>query len=286
VLVRVLAAVSRASRDTTERMWELELAHTRMRAEMEIERHRALSQMVAGVAHELNTPLGLAHASADLIERRCGTGALAECARGDPTAGAVLTDVAEACGLLRRNVTRAHALVESFKRLSVRQLSDGEERVDVATVVRDAVELFGPSARDAGLDVRIEDRRDGRAAEWTGSPGQLTQVLFNLLSNAERYAYDAGGSVEIVIADSELDGAPAVELTVRDFGRGIAPEDRERVFEPFFTTGRARGGTGLGLSIVHGIVTSAMAGQVDVESALGEGAAVSATLPLKRPATP
>ncbi len=280
VLVRALGALSRATREATERMWEQELARERVRAEMEIERHRALVQMVAGVAHELNTPLGLAHTAADMIEKRCHATALAERADGSPAARRVLDDVLEASGLLRRNVVRAHALVETFKQVSVQQLSDAVETVDVAHVVADIVSLFELNAREAQLTVRVEDRRDPDARSWTGSPSQLTQVLLNLLTNVERYAYpDGRGDVEIALATVRSDGARAVELTVRDFGRGLTPEQRAQIFEPFFTTGRGRGGTGLGMTIVHGLVTSALDGTIAVESELGRGTAVKVTLP-------
>ena len=280
VLVRALGALSRATREATERMWEQELARERVRAEMEIERHRALVQMVAGVAHELNTPLGLAHTAGDMIEKRCHASALAERADGDPAARRVLDDVLEASGLLRRNVVRAHSLVETFKQVSVQQLSDAVETVDVANVVADIVSLFELNAREAQLALRVEDRRDPDARSWTGSPGQLTQVLLNLLTNVERYAYpDGRGDVEIALATVRSDGARALELTVRDFGRGLTPEQRAQIFEPFFTTGRGRGGTGLGMTIVHGLVTSAMDGTIAVESEPGRGTAVKVTLP-------
>jgi signal transduction histidine kinase len=240
------------------------------------------------VAHELNTPLGLAHTAADLIENRCQATALAERASGDTATRQVLDDVLEAAGLLRRNVVRAHALVESFKQVSVRQSSDRVETVDLAEVVADVVALFELNARRAGLEVRVLDRRDPAAGPWTGSPSQLTQVLLNLLTNVERYAYpgDGGGAVEVRLGTAHLDARPAVEVVVRDFGRGIAPEHRSQLFEPFFTTGRGRGGTGLGLTIVHNLVTSAMGGAIDVDSRPGEGTTVTVTLPMRGPRPP
>ena len=284
-LIRVLGALSRTTREASERMWAQELARERVRAEMEVERHRSLAQLVAGVAHELNTPLGLAHTAADLIEKRCQASALAERASGDTAAQAILDDVLEAAGLLRRNVVRAHALVESFKQVSVRQLSDRVETVDVAEVVADVVGLFTLNARRANLDVRVDDCRDANAGAWSGSTSQLTQVLLNLLTNAERYAYpgDRGGAVEITLGTARLDARPAVELIVRDFGCGIAAEHRSQIFEPFFTTDRGRGGTGLGLTIVHSLVTSAMGGTIDVTSEDGGGTRVTVTLPMRRP---
>jgi signal transduction histidine kinase len=119
------------------------------------------------------------------------------------------------------------------------------------------------------------------AAAWLGYRGYLTHVLFNLLTNVVRYAYPdgAGGAVEIVIAADHGGKEEQFVLTVRDFGRGIAPSDLPRVFEPFFTTGRARGGTGLGLAIVHGIVTSGLQGMIDLGSEPGHGTTVTLRFP-------
>ena len=98
----------------------------------------------------------------------------------------------------------------------------------------------------------------------------------------ERYAYpgQGGGRAEVVLAGD--DGS--VELTVRDFGRGIPPENLERVWEPFFTTGRSRGGTGLGLSVVNSLVSDGMHGSVDIRSERGQGTSVRIRLPRTHPA--
>ncbi len=281
VVVQVLAALSRMVRGATERLLSQELAREKLHAEMEIARHRALGQMVAGVAHELNTPLGIANTAADLIENRCRAGPLAEHAAADPALGAIVDDVLEAGALLRRNVVRAHGLVESFKQVSAREASERLETVDVAQVVDDVLALFRLNARRASLTVSFHDRRDPGDAPWTGAPGHLTQILLNLLTNAERYAYPdgGGGAVEIVLATATVAGGRGLALTVRDFGCGMAPAHRAQIFEPFFTTGRSRGGTGLGMAIVHSLVTSALGGTIGVDSEVGRGTSVTVTFP-------
>ena len=99
--------------------------------------------------------------------------------------------------------------------------------------------------------------------------GLLSQVLLNLLTNVERYAYarETGGPVEIVLGQT-ADGRnePCSAIIVRDSGRGMAPETRDRIFEPFYTTGRGKGATGLGMAIVHNLMTSALEGTVEVTS--------------------
>jgi signal transduction histidine kinase len=285
VVVRVVAALSRLIRDATERLWQQDLAREKLHADMEAARHRALGQLVAGVAHELNTPLGIAHTAADLIENRCRDPAIALAAREDAALRARLDDVLEASRLLRGNVVRAHRLVESFKQVSAGQISGTDETVDVAEVVREVLDLFALNARRAHLEVRFTDRRTPSDGTWTGPPSRLAELLLNLLTNVERYAYPdgAGGAVELELATATIAGRPGVELTVRDHGAGIPVEHRAQIFEPFFTTGRGLGGTGLGLAIVHNVVTAVLGGTIRVDSEPGRGTSVTVVLPSKQP---
>ena len=114
-----------------------------------------------------------------------------------------------------------------------------------------------------------------------GYLGYLTQIILNLLTNVERYAYPAGtgGRVDITLADGPAGRDPSYVIRVRDYGAGIPAADLERVFEPFFTTGRSKGGTGLGLAIVHNLVTAGLKGTITLQSAPGEGTEAIITVP-------
>ncbi|MEZ4866016.1 MAG: hybrid sensor histidine kinase/response regulator [Caldilineaceae bacterium] len=249
--------------------------------EMEMERHRALAQMVAGVAHELNTPLGIAYTAADMIVKRLQDPKLAAVLSQEPTLVRNLDKMSRAADLLMRNLTQAHKLVQNFKMISVNQLTDKPEPVVLPQLVEEIVELFEISARQAKLTISIQAALGECDPTWVGYPSYLTQVLMNLLSNIVQYAYPAGegGCVEIYITTAIMDDLPGFTLRVRDHGRGIAPDQLERVFEPFFTTGRLHGGTGLGLAIVHSIVTTAFRGHIHIDSALGQGTTVHLTFP-------
>ncbi|MDF1665592.1 MAG: HAMP domain-containing sensor histidine kinase, partial [Planctomycetota bacterium] len=113
--------------------------------------------------------------------------------------------------------------------------------------------------------------------DWEGYPGFLTQVLMNLLSNTERYAFGKDQAGKVVIKLER--GTSTFALTVSDNGAGIAEKDMSKIFEPFFTTGRKQGGTGLGLSISWNLVTEALKGTLSVESTLGEGSAFRIEIP-------
>lgn len=265
LLSGVLGNLAQYVRTNTERLVRNELEQRALRAEMEVERLRSLTQMVAGVAHELNTPLGIVQTASSIIRQRLASGDL--------------DDVQEAATLLEANVERAHRLVQSFKQVAADTLTDPLERVSLLEVVQETVQLFTINAREAGMEVAVISELDDPM--WVGYRGYLGQVVFNLLTNIERYAYPngTGGRVEI-----RLDAIDAgFRLTVQDWGSGIPPDSLSHVWEPFFTTGRAQGGTGLGLAIVRNIVNSRLGGEVDLTSEAGQGTTVSVHLPQVTP---
>ena len=252
-----------------------------LRAEATLERHRSLAQMVAGVAHEINTPLGIASTALSIIENRLSTPRIKSFFTGGEQDRELLADIMDAAVLLKKNVVRAHKLVETFKKISVNQVTDNKETVDLATLLADAVELYKINARQAKLAIAIDCSRVEGKTEWIGYPGYLTQVMMNFLQNIERYAYPdgQGGQVDIAVTDEDSNSDGQFTLVVRDYGQGIGPENLAKVFEPFFTTGRGKGGTGLGLAIVNSIVTSILKGTITVSSELGKGTSFSVTFP-------
>lgn len=264
-------------RTTTEHLLRTELEQRALRAEMELEKFRALAQMVAGVAHEINTPIGIVNTAASVIRQRIGS-----IAASAPEAAGLsdFGDVREAVDLMTANIQRAHRLIASFKQLSASHCVDPRETLSLVALVEDILGLFAINARRARLDIRVVNGLHG-GATWIGYRGILTQVLLNLLTNAERYAYPGGdgGPVEIRIAETSEKPDAMFLMSVRDFGRGIPAEDVKRVFEPFYTTGRDKGGTGLGLAIIQNLVTARLKGTVDVASRLNEGTAVTLTFP-------
>lgn len=238
-----------------------ELERQRLTCEAEAARLRALSHLVMGVAHELNTPL-------EVINQAC------ELAARDGN-----DDMREAVRLIRHNVTRAGELIRRFRGLSVSEIADQIQLVDVAGAVTDAIAMYRASTLEPKLQIIVVDRLDGAAdgaGPWQGHRLYFTHVLVNLLANAEHHAYrDAGGLVEIVLArrDNRL------LVTVSDQGVGIADGDVERVVSPFFTTGGSPGRGGLGLAVVHNLVTAGMRGTLRIESEAGAGTRVLLEFP-------
>lgn len=279
MISELVSGVSSKIRGVNEKFLVQILEKERVRAEMERERYRSLAQLVAGVAHEINTPLGIVNTAASIIAESLSDERTTRL-RADPATAAVIGDIEEAASLIQGNLARANKLVQSFKNLSVAQVIERREEVSLVAVIEEIVTLFGPQAKRANVDVMIV--APDQPLQWIGYPGYLGQIVLNFLSNIERYAYPdgAGGKAEITLEDA---GEAGYRIVVRDWGAGIAPDDLARVFEPFFTTGRARGGTGLGMAIVHNLVTTALHGTIAIDSAPGKGTTLTLTLPREVP---
>jgi signal transduction histidine kinase len=280
ILVNIFTNLTTMVRQNVERVIQEEVAARMLQTQMELERHRALSLMVSGVAHEINTPLGTANTAASLVKRQL-TGETITAMAKDEAARVVLEDVVDAISLIERNIVRAHKLVQEFKKVSVGQLTATRENLILSEAIAEVVDLFRINAKQARLDIRIHNELPAGNEQWEGYLGYLSQVLTNLLTNVERYAYPAGtgGVVDIFLSLETNRSDPPFLIRVRDYGAGISPENLGRVFEPFFTTGRNKGGTGLGLAIVYNLVTEALKGTIELRSTLGEGTEARITLP-------
>ena len=269
--MRVLLRSWALSRESLE-LRRLAAEKRRIREQVHRERRESMAQMVAGVAHEVNTPLGVANSAATTLQEIFTSGAFQRLAESQEFRQDH-DDVQESVRLIRRNIERADELIRNFRKLSVGQLVDKREELDLLACVEDVVQMWKPEAKRARIELRIHDELDPAVTRWMGYAGFLSQVLLNLLGNAKRYAFEEGrgGSIDITVK-SELTADRAVfTLVFRDDGKGIPPEDLPHIFETFFTTGRAIGGTGLGLSIVQNIVDSVFRGSIDCESTPGEG---------------
>lgn len=246
---------------------------------MDLERHRTLSQLMAEVAHEVNTPLGIVNSAASIFTETL-TPERIELLAKDAAAKSALLELAEAARLIQKNISRAEHLIRAFKNLSVRQLAEQRECVDAPRLVEEIVALFRIKAKQAMIKVQILDHL-GTNRKWTGYPGLLSQVLLNLLSNTARYAYpgNTGGAVDISLTADVVDERPAILIEVRDYGIGIPQEHVSKIFEVFYTTGRSSGGSGLGLAIVDQLVRVALKGKVTVASRVGEGCSFRVWIP-------
>lgn len=247
--------------------------------ELEIQKHRAISEMVTGVAHEINTPIGIINTAASCMVEQLADDLIKGMAKDDD-AKTNLEEIRETAQLVMANVARASKLIQNFKNLSSQQLTEKPTVTKLPELISEIVDLYRIEARSAGIEVEIINKLSADSQRWVGCPGFLSQVLLNLLQNILRYAYpDKGGKVEIEILSDSTGGGARFVINVTDFGKGIEPDNLPRVFDAFYTTGRDRGGTGLGMTIVRNIVTGPMKGTVSMTSTPGQGTTVTVKLP-------
>jgi two-component system, NtrC family, sensor kinase len=249
---------------------------------VESEKLASLGRLVAGVAHELNTPLGNALTVVSALDDRykqleamlSGTAQLRR-----STLEELARDTRRGQDILQRNVQKAADLVRDFKQVAIDQTADLRRDFDLAKVVEDVLVMVEPSFKHTRFVIET-DLCHGLL--MNSYPGALGQVLTNLLMNAQLHGFEGleQGCVKVHCArlsDTE------VELSVTDDGRGMDESVRRRIFDPFFTTKLGTGGSGLGMHIVHSIVTNVLGGQIEVRSTPGQGTQMLMRLPLVAP---
>lgn len=248
---------------------------------VQAEKFASLGQLVAGIAHEINTPLGIGlTAATHLTERTRSFQSLSESGglkRSDLTG--FLQTVAEGAEIITANLGRAAELVHSFKQVAADQTSAVRRSFSVAQLIEDLISSLSPRLRKAAQKVQFTCLSDG---EMDSFPGPLGQVITNLILNALTHAYDEtsrDGRIEIAI---ECKGGNVI-IGIKDDGCGIPPSHLPRIFDPFFTTKRGKGGTGLGLHLVYNIVTQTLGGRIGCTSAVDVGTAFTLILPLTAP---
>ncbi|MBY6263033.1 PAS domain S-box protein [Azospirillum sp. 412522] len=244
---------------------------------VQAEKMASLALLVAGVAHEINTPIGIAFGCATHLSGR--TGMLAEVfERGTmkkSELAAYVATASESSRLIEQNLTRAAELIQSFKRVAVDQTSEERRRFDLLAYLEEVVTSLGPTLRKSRHRVAIAC---SPGIGMDSFPGALSQVVTNLVMNALTHAFPADSRGHMVIdVDEVADGE--VEIRFADDGAGIAAENLPKVFEPFFTTRRGSGGSGLGLHIVFNLVTQSLGGRIAVDSVPGDGTTFTLRIP-------
>ncbi len=222
----------------------------------------SLGMMVAGVAHELNTPIGGAMLAAARQQQNLDSlrqGFEQGLSRADFKA--YLEDTEQGIELIRQNLTRCAELVHSFKRLAVDRGNEDIVEFSPRQVAEDLIHSLKPQLKQHSVTI---DNRIDPTLTLQGYPGVLSQVLQNLLVNALEHGFQAAEPGTITLT-ARPEGRRLL-ITVEDNGRGIDPGIRPRLFDPFVTSRRGQGNTGLGLHFVHQWVTQVLQGSLDVQS--------------------
>jgi len=248
---------------------------------IEAEKLAALGRLVAGVAHEVNNPVGISLTVASALERKTMNFA-AEVARGDLRRSSLnefLDNSRDASSQLVANLNRAAELIQSFKQVAADRNYSDQRTFDLADLTEQVVMSLRPGLRKRNLTLNVDCEPD---LIMNSYPGPYGQVLTNLFLNAVSHAFPDGrpGVVDIQVRESGRDN---VEIIFSDNGCGMSLDVRRRAFDPFFTTRRDQGGTGLGLHIVYSIVTNRLGGRLDLESEPGGGTRIQIILPRVAP---
>ena len=243
----------------------------------------ALGALVAGIAHELNTPIGNGLVVATTMAERTReiqASFLDGLRRSE--LGAYLTQASEADAIMLRNLQRAADLVSSFKQIAVDRASSQRRHFLLRQFVAELMLPLSTPLKAASLTLTQDVPEDLAMDSY---PGPLGQVLGNLLENCLRHAFDGRSGGSIAVSARASDDGQGIVLSVADTGVGIAADDLVHVYDPFFTTKLGSGGSGLGLHVAHNIVTGVLGGHIDASSSPA-GTTFTLLLPAVAPQSP
>ncbi len=244
---------------------------------IETEKMAALGKLVAGVAHEVNTPLGISVTAVTHCEHRLKKlkQSFTEGSISKKQLNQFIDDTFEAYNLLNNNLERAATLIQNFKKTAVDQSSFELVECKVRDYLYALTLSLKPMVKKKKVSIDICCDESTSLLTYQGA---VAQIVTNLISNTDEHAFlepDDNHCITIA-AEPAKDG---VQFTFTDNGKGIEPQTLKDIFEPFFTTSRHSGGSGLGLSIVYNLVTQKLKGEIDVQSTPGEGTVFSFYLP-------
>ncbi len=244
------------------------------------EKMAGLGSLVAGIAHELNTPIGNALLVSSTIK------SLNDDFKEDIEQGLTqrlldeyLDHSSESADSIERNLKRAAELIKSFKQVAVDQSSYQRRSFDLPEILHELRVTMSPTLKKHQIEL-IES--DTPPVGMDSFPGPLTQVLMNLLSNTVTHAFSNQTERKVTITASAVSENMA-RIELEDNGDGIESHNLSKIFDPFYTTRLGQGGSGLGLSIVFNIVTGILGGEITVNSEKGVGTRFTITIPLTAP---
>lgn len=244
---------------------------------IQAEKMASLGSLVAGVAHEINTPLGNSltitttiGSSAERISTKVANQALT---RHD--LNTFISDISEASAILERNLQNAATLVRSFKQAAVDQTSEKQRNFNLKRLVEDVLYTLQPQVKRTGFTFQVEIDDD----LWlTSYPGAIGQIITNCVYNSLRHGFQDRDHGIIRFATIDADTRHVV-FTISDDGCGMSPDVLHHAFDPFFTTKFGQGGSGLGLNLVYNLTTTVLGGTVKIWSEENNGVTLSFTFP-------
>ncbi|MGA9381103.1 MAG: GAF domain-containing sensor histidine kinase, partial [Phormidium sp.] len=244
---------------------------------VESEKMAALGSLVAGVAHEINTPVGTSITVASTLAD--ATQSFISAVEQGQLKRSILNNYLEVANestnLILHNLLRAGELIQSFKQVAVDQANLEKRRFRVKSYLEEVLLSLAPQFKHAGHSLTVEGEEIITIDSY---PGALAQIITNLVVNSLTHAYKPGEFGHLHLEISQQNQEAFIQYS--DDGCGIPPENLDKIFNPFFTTARNQGGSGLGLHIVHNLVTQKLQGTIDVRSDVGLGTLFIMKFPL------
>jgi len=268
------AALKESNQDLLSTLEELHQFQDQL---VESEKMASLGDMVAGVAHEVNTPIGLGVTASTLLSDRLEE---LKQAFDDKTLKSsqlkrFLTEGHENVGIIYRNLNRAAELISSFKKVAVDQSSEDIRQFNMAELLHEVLLTLAPQIRNTPYSIEFDCPDD---LFIVSKPGPINQILINLILNSIIHGFENRDYGTINIHIMQL--SEQLNVIYRDNGKGIDSSIRNKIFDPFTTTKRGEGGSGLGLHLVYNLVTQALGGTINLENDVEIGASFEINFPI------
>ncbi len=255
----------------------LETLHQYQNQIVETEKMASLGQMVAGVAHEVNTPIGLGVTASTLMQDKLADiqKAFDDKKLTSSQLAKFLSESKENLGIIYRNLERAASLIRSFKQVAVDQSNENRRQFNMLQLMNEVLLSLRPNLKKTQHQVLLECEP---SLEIDSKPGPINQILINLIMNSLIHAFEnkEHGVIKVVVTVANS----RCYIHYSDNGAGVPEHIKKRIFDPFVTTKRGEGGSGLGMHLVYNLVTQALNGKITLESTLGHGIDIQFDFPV------
>ena len=256
-------------------MGNLQLAKDQL---VESERMASLGGLVAGITHDVNTPLGVGVTAASFLQERLNNlkTSFEEKSLTTKNMENFINEAEQTANLLLTNLNRASELIASFKQVAVDQTSETERDINLNDYIRDIIKSLKPSFKHNNHEIVVSCPED---LYIRCAPGAIAQIVTNMIVNSLVHGFEDTNDGKITL-DVSTDNN-TIEMRYRDNGKGLSNDDLDKLFDAFFTTKRGEGGSGLGTHIMYNLVTQSLSGHIEAQSKPGDGLQYTIRFPMK-----
>jgi len=265
--------LEKTNRALSDSLVQLRMTHKQL---VQSEKMASLGNLVAGIAHEINTPVGIGVTATSFLEKQSEE-ILSIYREGKMTRSELekyIGTVIESSNMILSNLHRAADLISSFKKIAVDQSCEDKRKFHIKAYMDEIIMSLQPKFKRTRHKIAFECPDD---LEILSYPGAFSQIFTNLILNSLIHAFTPEDTGEISIG--VVPKGRIIEIIYQDNGKGMPPETSNMIFDPFFTTNRSEGGTGLGMHITYNLVTQSLKGDIKCDSAIGKGTKFTIRIP-------